>query len=89
MAYRIFEQTEEAQREELIQKIEASVRSMSLRELEALCYELSTKNYINVRLCDCQKHFLLRCLLWRVCFLYGLSIYGWRPSPSPRKADGS
>lgn len=50
MAYRIFEQTEEAQREELIQKIEASVRSMSLRELEALCYELSTKNYINVRL---------------------------------------
>ena len=50
MAYKRFEQTEEAQREELIRKIEASVKSMSLRELEALYYELSTKNYINERL---------------------------------------
>ncbi|MBP5393708.1 MAG: hypothetical protein J6Y59_07835 [Bacteroidaceae bacterium] len=49
MAYTRFEQTEEAQREELIQKIEASVKSMSIRELEALYYELSTKNYINER----------------------------------------
>lgn len=44
MAYSRFEQTEEVQREELIRKIEASVKSMSLRELEALYYELSTKN---------------------------------------------
>ena len=50
MAYKRFEQTEEVQREELIRKIEASVKSMSLRELEALYYELSTKNYINERL---------------------------------------
>ena len=47
MAYNRFEQTEESQREELIQKIEDSVKSMSLRELEALYYELSTRNYIN------------------------------------------
>ena len=47
MAYRIFEQTEETQREELLQKITASVKNLSLRELEALYYELSTKNYVN------------------------------------------
>ena len=47
MAYNRFEQTEESQREELIRKIESSVKSMSLRELEALYYELSTRNYIN------------------------------------------
>ena len=46
MAYRVFEQTEEVQREELIRKIETTIKSMSLRELEALYYELSTKNYI-------------------------------------------
>lgn len=45
MAYRTFEQTEEAQREELLQKIEASVKKLTLRELEALYYELSTKNF--------------------------------------------
>lgn len=50
MAYNIFEQPEEAQREELIRKIETSVKSMSLRELEALYYELSTKNYISERI---------------------------------------
>ena len=47
MAYRIFEQSEEAQREELLRKITDSVKNLSLRELEALYYELSTKNYIN------------------------------------------
>jgi len=47
MAFNKFEQTEEAQREELIRKIETSVKSMSIRELEALYYELSTKSYIN------------------------------------------
>ena len=50
MAYRVFEQTEEVQRDELIRKIESSVKSMSLRELEALYYELSTKNHISERL---------------------------------------
>lgn len=50
MAYNRFEQTEEVQREELMRKIEASVKGMSLRELEALYYELSTKNYISERL---------------------------------------
>lgn len=45
MAYRTFELTEEAQREELLQKIEASVKKLTLRELEALYYELSTKNF--------------------------------------------
>ena len=50
MAYSRFEQTEEVQREELMRKIEASVKGMSLRELEALYYELSTKNYISERL---------------------------------------
>ena len=50
MVYNRFEQTEEVQREELIRKIEATVMSMSLRELEALYYELSTKNYISERL---------------------------------------
>ena len=33
MAYSRFEQTEEVQREELMRKIEASVKGMSLREL--------------------------------------------------------
>ena len=56
MAYRIFEQSEvppaperseEAQREELLQKITDSVMNLSLRALEALYYELSTKNFIN------------------------------------------
>lgn len=50
MAYSRFEQSEEARREELIKKIENSVKKMSLRELEALYYELSTKNYISERL---------------------------------------
>ena len=48
MAYtRRFEQSEEAHREELIQKIEQSIKNLSLQELEALHYELSTRNYIN------------------------------------------
>ena len=50
MAYTRVEQSEEVQREELIRKIENSVKSMSLRELEALYYELSTKNYISERI---------------------------------------
>ena len=50
MSYNRFEHTEEVQRDELIRKIEATVKIMSLRELEALYYELSTKNYIKERL---------------------------------------
>jgi hypothetical protein len=50
MAYNRFEQLEEVQRDELIKKIEDTVKSMSIRELEALYYELSTKNYISERL---------------------------------------
>ncbi len=50
VTYSGFAQSEDMQREELIRKIEASVKGMSLRELEALYYELSTKNYINERL---------------------------------------
>ena len=47
MAYNRFEQTEEVQREELIRKIEHSLESLTLQELEALYYDMSTKNYIN------------------------------------------
>ena len=47
MAYTRFEQSEEFQREELIRKIETTVKNMSLRELEALYYELSTKSFAN------------------------------------------
>ena len=42
MAYSRFEQSEEILREELIRKIEASVKNMSIRELEALYYEILT-----------------------------------------------
>jgi len=38
MAYNRFEQTEEVQREELIRKIETTIKSMSLNELEAFYY---------------------------------------------------
>lgn len=50
MAYTRFEQPEDVQREELMRMIEASMKNMSLRELEALYYEMSTKNYINERI---------------------------------------
>ena len=50
MAYTRFEQSEEVQREELIRKIENSEKSLSLRELEALYYDLRTKNYISERI---------------------------------------
>ena len=35
------------QREELIRKIEHSLENLTLQELEALYYDISTKNYIN------------------------------------------
>jgi hypothetical protein len=43
---RHIDKTEEALGE-LIRKIEATVKNMSLRELEALYYELSTKSFAN------------------------------------------
>ena len=42
-----FGQSEEYRREELIRKIETSVEKLTLQELEALYYDMSTKNYIN------------------------------------------
>ena len=40
-------QSEDYRREELIRKIEHSLESLTLQELEALYYDMSTKNYIN------------------------------------------
>ena len=42
-----FGQSDDYRREELIRKIEHSVENLTLQELEALYYDMSTKNYIN------------------------------------------
>ena len=42
-----FSQSEEYRREELIRTIEREVERLTLSELEALYYDMSTKNYIN------------------------------------------
>lgn len=42
-----FGQSEEYRREELIRKIEHAVENLTLQELEALYYNMSTKNHIN------------------------------------------
>ena len=42
-----FNQNDEYRRDELIRIIEHSVEKMTLQELEALYYDMSTKNYIN------------------------------------------
>lgn len=42
-----FTQSEEYRREELIRKIEHAIEKLTLQELEALFYDMSTKNYIN------------------------------------------
>jgi hypothetical protein len=39
--------SEEYRREELIRIIEHSLENLTLQELEALYYDMSTKNYIN------------------------------------------
>ena len=44
-----FGQSDDYRREELIRIIEHSVESLTLQELEALYYDMSTKNYINGR----------------------------------------
>lgn len=41
------EQSDDFHREELIRVIEHSVEKLTLQELEALYYDMSTKNYIN------------------------------------------
>ena len=43
-----FGQSDDYCREELIRIIEHSVENLTLQELEALYYDMSTKNYINV-----------------------------------------
>lgn len=42
-----FRQSEEYRREYLIHVIERSIEKLTLQELEALYYNMSTKNYIN------------------------------------------
>ena len=42
-----FEQSDEYRREELIRKIEHSLESLTLQELEAVYYDMVTKNYSN------------------------------------------
>ena len=42
-----FEQSDDYRREELIRIIERSVEKMTLQELEALYYDMSTRSYIN------------------------------------------
>ena len=42
-----FGQSENFRRDELIRKIEHSVENLTLQELEALYYDMATKNYIN------------------------------------------
>ena len=42
-----FTQSEEYRRDELVRKIEHAIEKLTLQELEALFYDMSTKNYIN------------------------------------------
>lgn len=44
---RTFNQSDEYRREELIRVIERSIEKLTLQELEALYYDMSTKSYIN------------------------------------------
>ena len=47
MAYMNKYQSDDYRREELIRVIEHSVENLTLQELEALYYDMSTKNYID------------------------------------------
>ncbi len=42
-----FGESDDFRREELIRAIEHSIKNLTLQELEALYYDMSTKNYIN------------------------------------------
>lgn len=45
--FQSFSQTDDYRREQLIQTIEHALQKLTLQELEALYYDMSTKNYIN------------------------------------------
>ena len=45
--YHSFSSSDEYRREELIKRIEHALSSLTLDELEALHYDMITKNYIN------------------------------------------
>lgn len=47
MSYNRFTQSEEFRRDELIRMIENSVEKLTLPELEALYYDMTTKNFIS------------------------------------------
>lgn len=47
MDFRKYTGSEDTRREELIRQIEHSVERLTLAELEALYYDMTTKNYIN------------------------------------------
>ena len=49
MAYMNKYQSDDYRRNELIRIIEHSVEKLTLAELEALYYDMTTKSYINVR----------------------------------------
>ena len=46
--YKKYGSFDEIRREELIKKIEATVKNLTLEELEALHYDMMTKNYGDV-----------------------------------------
>ena len=50
-----YSQTEEFRREELLRLIERAIGRLTLQELEALYYDMSTKNYI-VDTLSCSFH---------------------------------
>ena len=53
-----FGQSDDFRREELIRVIEHSVENLTLLELEALYYDMSTKNYINGRSSESRQAYL-------------------------------
>lgn len=42
-----FGESDDFRREEMIRAIEHSIKNLTLQELEALYYDMSTKNFIN------------------------------------------
>ena len=43
----LYSQSDDFRREELLRNIERAISRLTLQELEALYYDMSTKNYIN------------------------------------------
>ena len=58
---RTFSQSDEYRHEELIRVIERSIEKLTLQELEALYYDMSTKSYINDWQDDKRKLKSVRC----------------------------